>query len=298
MTCDTYEAFFEAVKQEIVSDCDKICDSIRDLWIVPSPFMNLLMDCGCNQGGKYNNFGIHGTGLSTAADSLAAIRQYVYEEKTITPQAYLQAVEDNYIHAPQLLHQLRYEAPKLGNGLESVDGIATDLLDAFAEALQGRVNCCGGIYRAGTGSAMYYLWHARELGASPDGRRAGESFAANYSVSLFARVKGPVSVIRSMTRQNFSRVINGGPLTLEFHNSVFSEPDGVRKVGALVRSFILHGGHQLQLNTVDPAAMRDAQLHPERYRQLVVRIWGWSAYFVELDKEYQDHVIARQEYIL
>ena len=99
-----------------------------------------------------------------------------------------------------------------------------------------------------------------------------------------------------MTKPHFENAINGGPLTLEFHQSVFADEDGVEKVGALVKSFIDHGGHQLQLNTVNVEKMLDAQKNPEKYRQLVVRIWGWSAYFVELDKEYQDHVISRQAY--
>ena len=175
---------------------------------------------------------------------------------------------------------------------------STELLDTFADSLRGKINCRGGIYRAGTGSAMYYLWHANEIGASPDGRREKEAFGTNYSVSLFAKVKGPVSVIASMTKQHFENAINGGPLTLEFHQSVFATPEGVEKVGLLVKSFIDRGGHQLQLNTVNLEKMLDAQIHPENHRQLVVRIWGWSAYFVELDKEYQDHVIARQAYQL
>ena len=143
---------------------------------------------------------------------------------------------------------------------------------------------------------MFYLWSANEIGASPDGRRKGEPFGANFSVSLFAKVKGPVSVIASMTKPHFKNAINGGPLTLEFDQSVFSDEDGVQKVGLLVKSFIDLGGHQLQLNTVNLNTMLDAQKHPENHRQLVVRIWGWSAYFVELDREYQEHVIARQAY--
>ena len=170
------------------------------------------------------------------------------------------------------------------------------LLDSFSKALEGKRNCRGGCYRAGTGSAMFYLWHANEIGASPDGRRAKEPFGTNFSVSLFAKVKGPVSVIASMTKPHFSNAINGGPLTLEFHQSVFADEDGIAKVGLLVKNFIDRGGHQLQLNTVNLEKMLDAQKNPEKYKQLVVRIWGWSAYFVELDKEYQDHVIARQAY--
>ena len=294
----SYEEFFSHIREEIQQESDRICAGIKDLWFVPSPFMNVLMGRNIADGGKYNNFGIHGTGIATAADSLAVIKKYVFAEKSLGKAELIAALDANFENDPELLHKLRFDAPKLGNNDDFVDSIATELLDTFAASLQGKRNCRGGIYRAGTGSAMYYLWHANEIGASPDGRRAKEPFGTNYSVSLFAQVKGPVSVIASMTKQHFENAINGGPLTLEFHQSVFATPEGVEKVGLLVKSFIDRGGHQLQLNTVNLDAMLDAQLHPENHRQLVVRIWGWSAYFVELDKEYQDHVIARQAYQL
>lgn len=292
----SYEKFFGFVKQEIEKECNNICNCIKGVWFIPSPFMNVLMDCDIYNGGKYNNFGIHGTGIATAADSLAAIKKYVFEEKTIEKSELIKAIDNNFKDTPELLHKLRYEAPKLGNNDDFVDSIATELLDTFAGALKGKTNCRGGIFRAGTGSAMYYLWHANEIGASADGRREKEPFGTNYSVSLFANVKGPVSVIASMTKQHFHNAMNGGPLTLEFHQSIFADDDGIEKVGLLVKNFIDRGGHQLQLNTVNLDRMLDAQKHPENHRQLVVRIWGWSAYFVELDKEYQDHVIARQAY--
>ena len=184
----------------------------------------------------------------------------------------------------------------MGNDDDYVDGISVKLLDMFSAALDGKVNCCGGCYRAGTGSAMFYLWHANEIGASPDGRRKGEPFGTNFSASLFAKIAGPVSVVKSFTKQHFVNAINGGPLTLEFHTSVFKGDDALAKVALIVKFFIDRGGHQLQLNAVNLETMKDAQLHPEDHQRLVVRIWGWSAYFVELDKEYQDHVIARQEY--
>ena len=298
LSSKSYEDFFVTVQDEIQNECDRICDSIRDVWFVPSPFMNVLMDCCIYGPGKYNNFGIHGTGIATAADSLAAIKKYVFDDASVTKEEIIKAVDTDFADMPELLHKMRYTAPKLGNNDDYVDSIATDLLDAFGRSLVGKVNCRGGIYRAGTGSAMYYLWHANEIGASADGRRKGEPFGTNYSVSLFAKVKGPVSVIASMTKQHFENAINGGPLTLEFHQSVFSDDAGVEKVALLVKNYIARGGHQLQLNTVNLDQMIDAQKHPENHRQLVVRIWGWSAYFVELDKEYQDHVIARQAYQL
>ena len=296
LTSKTYDEFYKCVEKHMQAECDSICDNIKNLWFIPSPFMNVLMDCDIYNGGKYNNFGIHGTGIATAADSLAVIKKYVFEEKSIGKQELIDAVDANFENTPELLHKLRYDSPKLGNNDDFVDSIATSLLDSFGNALKGRINCRGGIMRAGTGSAMFYLWHANEIGASPDGRREKEPFGTNYSVSLFAKVKGPVSVIASMTKQHFENALNGGPLTLEFHQSLFSDDDGVEKVGQLVKTFIDRGGHQLQLNTVNLEKMLDAQKHPENYRQLVVRIWGWSAYFVELDKEYQDHVIARQAY--
>ncbi|MCQ2451267.1 MAG: pyruvate formate-lyase [Clostridia bacterium] len=293
---ETFEEFFECVKTEIKSACDEIRANINNLWFVPSPFMNVLMDCDIYSGGKYNNFGIHGTGISTAADSLAAIKKYVFEEKSITKEDYIKAVEEDFANSPELLHKLRFETPKVGNNDDYVDSIVVSLLDCFADSLEGYTNCRGGKYRAGTGSAMYYLWHADEIGASPDGRRKGEPFGTNFSVSLFADIKSPIGVIASMSKPHFERAINGGPLTLEFHQSLFTDEESVEKVGMVVKAFIDKGGHQLQLNTVNRETMLDAQIHPKNHKQLVVRIWGWSAYFVELDKEYQDHVIARQAY--
>lgn len=298
LSSQSFEDFFGYVKEILRQQCDKICDGIRDLWFVPSPFLNAISGNAVHTGSKYNNFGIHGTGIATAVDSLAVIKKYVFEEGSIRKETLLRAVDSDFKEYPALLHTLRYQAPKLGNNDDYVDSIAVSLLESFAEALSGKQNCRGGIFRPGTGSAMYYLWHADEIGASPDGRHAGEPFGTNYSVSLFARVKGPVSVIGSMTKPNLSQVINGGPLTIELHSSVFQQSNDTEKVAHLVKSYIDLGGHQLQLNTVNTETLLDAQKNPQMYRQLVVRIWGWSAYFVELDKAYQEHVIARQAYRL
>ncbi len=293
---ETFDDFLEKVKEEINTECDRICGNIQDLWFVPSPFMNLMMASGIYEGGKYNNFGIHGTGIATAADSLAVIRKYIYDEKRFTKEKLIEAVDSDFSRHSELLPILRYEAPKLGNNEDPPDSMAVMLLHTFAESLKGRVNCRGGVYRAGTGSAMYYLWHANEIGASPDGRRKGEPFGTNFSPSLFARINGPLSVISSFTKPDFREAINGGPLTMEFSASMFQGPDSIQKVATLVKTFINMGGHQMQLNAVNTQLLEDAQKHPEAHSQLVVRIWGWSAYYVELDKEYQDHVLRRQQY--
>lgn len=298
-SCKTYQEFMDAVKAEIRAECDRITDNVKDLWFVPAPFMKILTPMeDITVRGKYNNFGIHGTGIATATDSIAAIKKYVFDEKRYTAEEYIKAVDEDFANDSDMLAVLRYETPKMGQNDDYVDSISVELLEYCADYLATKRNCRGGKWRAGTGSAMFYLWHAAEIGASPDGRRKGEPFGTNFSGSIFAKMPGPISVISSFSKQNFTKTINGGPLTLEFHGGMFNNHDSIGKVARLVKSYFDMGGHQLQLNAVNAEAMKDAQLHPENHGQLVVRIWGWSAYFVELDKEYQDHVLARQEYTI
>ena len=297
LTSDTFEDFMASVEREIRAQAEEIMGKVHDVWFVPSPFLDLLYGGrDISKGNKYNNFGIHGTGISCAADSLAAIQKYVYDEKSIAKEDYLAAVDADFAGYDELLHRLRYESPKVGCGSEEADRLLVRLTEAFHRALDGRTNERGGIWRAGTGSAMFYLWHAAEIGASPDGRRRNEPFAANYSPSLFAKIDDPVGIVKSFTAPDLRKVCNGGPLTLEFDSGIFSEEENCSKVAALVRYFVQSGGHQLQLNAVNRDALLDAQKHPEKYERLIVRIWGWSAYFVELDRGFQDHVIRRQEY--
>ncbi len=288
--CDM-DTLLAYAKEEINSACNKIIQGVNNLWFVPSPFLDMMRD-----GKKYNNFGIHGCGIAGAADALAAVQKYVYDEKTVSFSRLVAALDSDFANDPELLHMLRYEAPKMGTNDDCADSMACSLMDYFADALEGKQNCLGGIWRAGTGTAMYYLWCADDVGATADGRRKGEPFGTNYSPNLFTKISGPISVIDSFTKPNISRLINGGPLTLEFAAGIFSKEENVKKVASLIQYYVHKGGHQLQLNAVNLEEMKDAQLHPELHRQLVVRIWGWSAYFVELDKPYQDHVMARKEY--
>jgi formate C-acetyltransferase len=185
----------------------------------------------------------------------------------------------------------------MGNDDDQVDLLAASLLGAFHEALSPLVNDRGGIFRAGTGSAMYYVAHAAQLGATPDGRKAHEYLSANLAPSLGVKVRGPLSLLRSFTKLPLRQAINGGPVTIEVHDTVFRTPGSVEKVAMLVQSFVRDGGHQLQINALNRDVLLDAQEHPELHRNLIVRVWGWSAYFVELDKEYQDQIIQRVELV-
>lgn len=296
-----FESLLRCVQEKITAQVEKLCRTVRNVYMFPAPFLSLMMVNGgqvgrdISLGAVYNNYGFHGTGLATAADSLAAIKRLVYDEAALAPEELLQALEADFQGFEELRNRLRYEMPKMGNDDDEVDSLAVLLLDDFAEALEGRRNDRGGIFRAGTGSAMYYLWHAEELGATPDGRQAEEALPCNYSPSLFARCRGPVSLLKSFAKPHLQRVINGGPLTLELHDTLFRTEESVEKVALLVRSFMEMGGHQLQLNAVNRDTLLAAQRHPEQYRNLIVRVWGWSGYFAELDRAYQNHIIQRME---
>ena len=298
--CADMDALLAAVRERIFASVRETLDERRGLYVIPSPYLSLFFE-GCLEGErdislgcKYNNWGLHGTGLAPAADMLAAVRQVIFEEKQ-SPETLLAAMDANFEGFDALHDELARRCPKMGNNDDRADAYAVKLLAMFADAVQGLRNERGGVIRCGTGSAMYYIFHANELGATADGRKKGTPLPANYAPSLNVRLNGPVSLIQSFTKPDLKRCLNGGPLTIEFSDSVFRSDEAIAKVAQLVRSFVLLGGHQLQLNTVNRERMLDAQKHPENYRNLIVRVWGWSGYFVDLDKCYQDHIIARVE---
>lgn len=298
---NTFEDLMEEVKKEIYRQAEKIMDSAKNLYMEPAPFMSLMMQkCAksardISKGNKYNNFGIHGTGLSTAVDSLAAVRKYVFEDKVLSKKELIDCLEQNFEGQELICNMLRYEGPKMGNDDEKTDDLAVRMLDWFSDALEGHKNERGGIYRAGTGSAMYYIWHSKGMKATPDGRRAGEEIACNYSPSLLARCEGPISILKSFSRPHLQRVANGGPLTIELHDNMFRNEESTMKAAMFVKSFMDMGGHQMQINAVNRDTLIDAKKHPEKHRNLIVRVWGWSGYFVELDECYQDHILKRME---
>ncbi|MDR1390359.1 MAG: hypothetical protein LBJ31_10350 [Treponema sp.] len=298
---NSFDELLDRVKEAIVSQASLIMAATANVYMEPSSIISLMME-GCVEngrdislGGVYNNYGIHGTGLSTAVDSLAAIQKYIFDEKIFTKDELKEMLANNFEGSDKALHTLRYDAPKMGNDDDKTDALATRLLDWFADSLEGRRNDRGGVFRPGTGSAMYYIWHSKEEKATPDGRRKGEAMACNYSPGIFSRCRGPVSIIKSFAKPNLVRVANGGPLTIELFDQMFRNQDATRKVALFIKSYIDMGGHQMQINAVNRDTLKDAKKHPENYRNLIVRVWGWSGYFVELDEVYQDHIIERME---
>ncbi len=302
LACDTFDELLAAVKERICIQSDNLMAQAVFPYIPPSPYLSVFVE-GClekgldvSQGGAvYKNYGLLSAGISTAADSLAAINNVIYQVGDYDKQTLLDALAANFEGYAPLRNRL-LDCPKMGNNDDAVDTIAGELMETFASHVNGKPHPFGGVFRAGTGSAQGYYTTSVDLGATPDGRKAGEMFGCGFSPSLVARVNGPLSCIQSFTKFDLSKIINGGPLTLEIHDTVFRNGEGISKVAQLVKFFILRGGHQLQLNTINRDVLLDALAHPENHRNLIVRVWGWSGYFNELDVPFQQHILKRTEF--
>ncbi len=308
-----FERILTYAAQDVDAQVRSLADTYRRLLLPPAPYYSVLMD-GClengrdlSQGLKYNNFGIHGAASSNAADALAAVRQTVFEQKTVRDCDLLQALDSDFQGFESLQKQLRENPPKVGNNEDSVDGLLVWLFEQFARACESYGdNGRGGLLRPGTGSAMYYVWLSKGhpgmsepvVGATAEGRRRSEYFSANLAPSPGVKVRGPISVLQTYGKLDYSRVCNGGPITIELADSVFRDDDAIRRVALLIRAFAQIGCQQLQLNTLNVETLQDAKRHPERHRNLIVRVWGWSGYFCELAPEYQDHIVERHMYAL
>ena len=289
-----YEIFLRQIQNEIKGQAAGLCRKHKRVCHSQSPLMSVLMEQGkdISDGGVYNNFGFHGVGLATAADSAIAVKRLVYERKMAMDDL-IHILDSNFEGYEDLRFEILHSFPKMGNNCDEVDLVAKSFLEAFADGLKGYRNERGGFYRAGTGSAMFYNTLGKALGATPDGRKAGDYLPANYSPSLNVKLDGPFSILQSFCKPDLSKTINGGPLTLELAATAIRGQ--IEKIALLVKSYIDLGGHQLQLNVVNKEHLLDAQKNPENYRNLVVRVWGWSGYFTELDQPYQEQIISRAD---
>jgi len=311
MAKDDFDRILKRVKVYIREQVNSLADAYSRLLLPPAPYYSIFMR-GCleqgrdlSEGLKYNNFGIHGAGSSNAADALAAVQKFIFEEHSISSEELLSALDAGFNGCESLRRKLEEQGPKVGNNDPVADTLLVTLFDDLADACEEHPQTPrGGILRPGTGSAMYYIWLARGhegmrepvVGATADGRLQGQPFSANLAPSPGARVRGPISTLQSFAKINSHRICNGGPITMELSDSVFRDHESVRKTAMLVRTFAQLGCQQLQLNSLDLDTLLDAKAHPENHKNLIVRVWGWSGYFCELAPEYQDHIIARHLY--
>jgi pyruvate-formate lyase len=308
-----FDQVLERTGEDIRRQVAALVEAYRKLLLPPAPYYSVLME-GCLErgrdlslGAQYNNFGIHGACSADAADALAAVQALVYEEQRVAPQELVRALDANYEGYEVLRAQLANRAPKVGRYQAAADDLLAQLFTLFAAACEAIPdNGRGGRVRPGVGSAMYYVWLAKGhegmrepvVGATANGRRRGDYFSANLAPAHNARALGPTAVLQSFSRIDYGRVFNGGPITMELSDVVFKDEEAIRKVALLVSSFARLGCQQLQLNTVRLETLQQARLHPEQHRNLIVRVWGWSAYFTDLGSEYQEHIIARQMHAL
>lgn len=304
LQCETFDQFLAQTKKYIEAECNEIASIMMTNREKATPYLSVFIDDCIERGldvsqggGVYNNYGAHGVGISTAADIIAAVKKAVFDDKFCTKQELLNAIQSNFEGYNELRNYL-LSCPKMGNNDDYVDDFAGFVIDTFADVFAKYQNHLGGIFRPGTGSAMEYVRCANLVGATADGRRKGDSFGSSYSPSTITKLSGPLSCIQSFSKHDMTKVINGGPLTIEIHDNTFRNEEGIRKVAALVKTYISLGGHQLQLNAINREVLIDAQKNPDAHKNLIVRVWGWSGYFNELDVMYQDHIIKRTEFMI
>lgn len=274
----------------------------------PHPYLSALFDgaiearCDFVECAKYHFTGMHGAGAANAADAMAAILETHAKKGAAGLKELLAALDGNFAHAEDLRECLVNEAPKVGTTNEMADRCLKDLFDMYADVGEKFRN-----FRPGSGSAMFYVWLADVnnrpaglieplVGATSDGRLQNAPLGASLAPAHEAKVRGVMSVFRSFAGIDYARIMNGGPVTIELSHSVFDSPMGTTKLGQLIQYFAALGGQQLQLNVLDVNELEDAIKHPERHRNLIVRVWGWSGYFVELAPEYQRQIIKRHRY--
>lgn len=271
--------------------------------LLPLPFVSLFIsDCLArgiefNAGGaRYNFTSPLGIGLITTADSLAAIKKLVFEEKSIPMSQLIDALDNNFEGQEYLRQTLMNRAPKFGNDEDYVDLLANEVLHMWADSLEGHTNPRGGRWIPSLYTLTANIGFGERCGATPDGRKACEPFNDNISPVHGRARKGPTAVARSVGKLDLVRITHGAILNMRFCPSTLYGDEGLAKFADFIRAYVRLGGWHNQFNVVSTETLREAQKHPEQYRGLVIRVSGYSALFVELSPEVQEDIIARVEY--
>jgi len=269
---------------------------------IPVPFLSLLIeDClenakDYNAGGaRYNTSYIQGVGLGSVTDALSAINHMVFVENRISFSELLNALEENFDHKEELLYELIYNTPKYGNDDDRADSIATKVFEVFLDAVDGKETPRGGIYRINMLPTTSHVYFGSVVGATPDGRKAGQPLSEGISPFQGVDIKGPTAVLKSAAKIDHLKT-GGTLLNQKFAPSFFDTDDSIAKIGALVRGYFRLNGHHIQFNVVDADTLRDAQKHPEKYKDLIVRVAGYSDYFNDLGEDLQNEIIRRTEH--
>jgi pyruvate formate-lyase/glycerol dehydratase family glycyl radical enzyme len=304
----SYEEFYEAFKTQLrhiltwIIRVNDIADAGRARW-EPVPYMSALVG-GCLESGKDSNAGganhnfltVEGIALATVADSLAAVKQLVYEQQTVSMEQLLEALKVNFEGYESLRQTLINKAPKYGNDDPYADELACQISRYWTEEAFKHISPTGKRYRGGYLSWNYWVAYAPTTGATPDGRRRGQFLSNAVCPVNGTDREGPTAVIKSVGQLHLETAPNGASHTMSFNPSLLKTPEGRQKLAALLRAYAKVGGTCLQVNMIDADTLRQAQQHPEEYYNLLVRVTGYNAYFVGLGKEIQDEIIARESH--
>ncbi len=276
---------------------------IERLWatILPSPFMSLLIDdcitkgVDYNAGGaRYNSSYIQGVGMGSITDSLSAIKYVVYEDNRLPMKDFLKALKNNFNGYDELYDTLLNGVPKYGNDNDRADDILRQVFEMYFEAIDGRPNTKGGEYRVNLLPTTCHIYFGSVIGALPDGRKAGVPLSEGISPVQGADRHGPTAVLKSAAKIDHLRT-GGTLLNQKFTPQVLESEASLKKLGHLIRSYFKMDGHHIQFNVVTADTLRKAQKNPEKYRDLIVRVAGYSDYFVDLGEDLQNEIIERSE---
>ena len=303
---ESFEEFREAFKAEMQYVLDWSVSYINIFEMVYSHYFPCIVASsmmeGCLENGrdvteggaKYNRTGLTACGTANVADSLMAIKKLCFDDKTVSLRDMYDALQNNWEGCEQLRQTIIKEVPHYGNDNDEVDELATWALGLFAEIMTNAEGARGK-FSGGTFTMTAHIYLGSMLGATPDGRKAGEPIADAISPRQGFDKKGPTAYLRSAAKLPHRALSNGDQLNIRFSPSSVEGDEGAEKLKQLIKAYFSLDGMQVQFNVVSTAALREAQKKPDEYKDLVVRIAGFSTYFVSLDKFTQDDFIRRTE---
>jgi trans-4-hydroxy-L-proline dehydratase len=269
---------------------------------MPAPFLSILIDDCIARGRDYNDGGarynttyIMPVGLGTLVDSLSAIRCHVFDRAEVTLGGLVEALRRDFAGAEPLRQRLWNRTPRYGNDDDGADDILRTVFDAVSDTIEGRPNTRGGEYQVNYLSTTCHVYFGSRVGATPDGRVAFEPLSEGISPVQGADRRGPTAVIRSAAKLDHART-GGTLLNQKFSPDLLRTDADLAKLAQMVRAYFALGGHHIQFNVVTADTLRAAQAEPEKYRDLIVRVAGYSDYFCDLTRALQDEIISRTEH--
>ena len=309
---ETYESF-EDLENAFQKQIDYFIEKMMKAEIVvekahqdclPTAFLSTVIDSCLEKGvdvtrggAKYNLSGIQMIQIANLADSLAAIKVLVYDEKMITRHELLEALQADFKGYEIIQTMLLNKVPKYGNDVKWVDELGAKWAGYFRERMKDYTNYRGGLYHTGMYTVSAHVPMGENVGASPDGRNALTPLADGGMSPVYGRdMAGPTAVLKSVSRMKDSYTTNGGLLNMKFLPEFFKTETGMMKFENFLRAFVDLKIPHIQFNVVRREDLLDAKLHPEQHRSLTIRVAGYTAYFVELAGKLQDEIIERTAY--